>query len=199
MQTILVAKEWKHLYTIVNINIQMEVIISTLKPFLEHPNRSFHIRELARILNTNHMTVRKRLLQLVKEGYLICTKSALTSNFQANISSKKYVNIRTYHHLEEIRKSNLIEHISDEFEPLAIILFGSYAKATDDDKSDIDLFVLSVNKKELDLGTFEKKLGKKISLHIFTKGEWEKTKQKNPHLVNSICNGMTLAGFIEVV
>ena len=45
-----------------------------------------------------------------------------------------------------------VRRIADKFHPEQIILFGSYARGTADDKSDIDLLVIcSLNKKRIKL------------------------------------------------
>src|SRR3989344_4808251 len=81
---------------------------------------------------------------------------------------------------------------------LAIVLFGSFAKGEDAEKSDIDLLVITSAKKELNLDIFDKKLGRKIQLFLFSEKEIEKMKESNKELLNSLINGIILYGFFEV-
>jgi predicted nucleotidyltransferase len=174
----------------------MEIKMNILKPFFENPNEEFQIRELSRLLNINHTTIRQYLLKLVKEE-LICLKNGKPYDyFKADIN-KKFLNLKLFFNLERLRESNLIEHIERDYDYPTIILFGSYASATDDSTSDIDLFVLTEVKKEKDYSKFESKLNRKITIHLFSKDKFNSMVHKNSELLNNIINGITLSGKLE--
>ncbi len=174
----------------------METKINILKPFFENPNKEFQIRELSRLLNINHTTIRQYLLKLVKEGLIEIKKRKPYDYFKANIN-KKFLNLKLFFNLEKLRESNIIEQIERDYDYPTIILFGSYASATDDSKSDIDLFVLTEVKKDKNYSKFEGKLNRKITLHLFSKDKFNSTRNKNPELLNNIVNGITLSGKLE--
>lgn len=176
----------------------MERKLAILKQFFEDPNRKFSIRELSRILNINHTTVRQYLNRLVKEGFLSFKKEGLYSFFKL-ILDKKTLNLKLYYNLEKIRESKIIEDLEREYNLPVIVLFGSYASAMDDSVSDIDLCLISNIKKDFNPEEYEKKLNRKVSIHRFSKLSWEKAKKLNAALVNSICNGVTLSGELEVL
>ena len=69
----------------------------------------------------------------------------------------------------------------------------------DDKASDIDICLISNVKKEFLTEKYERKLNRKISLHKFSKEDWKKTRKTNPNLINNICNGIVLAGELEVI
>ena len=168
-----------------------------LKPFFENPNEQFQIRELSRLLKINHTTIRKYLLNMVKED-LIETKSGKPYDyFQAKIT-KKFLNLKLFFNLEKLRKSKLIEQIEKDYDYPKIILFGSYASATDDSQSDIDLFVLTEIKKERNYDKFEKSLNRKIAIHLFNNQKFNTAKTKNSELSNNIINGISLSGKLEI-
>ena len=171
--------------------------MNILRPFFENPNEEFQIRELSRLLRINHTTIRQHLLKLVKEGLIEIKKGKPYDYFKAKIN-KKFLNLKLFFNLEKIRESNLIEQIEKDYDYPAIILFGSYAYATDDSKSDIDLFVLTEIKKENNYSKFESKLNKKITINLFSKDKFNSAKNKNPELLNNILNGITLSGKLEV-
>lgn len=175
----------------------METKISILKPFFENPNEEFQIRELSRLLDINHTTIRQYLLNLVKEGLIEVKKGKPYDFFKANIN-KKFLNLKLFFNLEKLRESNLIEQIERDYDYPTVILFGSYASATDDAKSDIDLFVLTEVKKDKDYSKFEGKLNRKITIHLFSKNKFNSTRKKNMELLNNIINGITLSGKLEV-
>ena len=99
-----------------------------------------------------------------------------------------------------IEDSKLLDYLEHEFNyPKAIILFGSFAKAENISTSDIDLLIVSSEKKKVDFSKFEKKLRYKIQLFVHSQKEIERFKKENKELINSWINGITLYGFFEVV
>jgi predicted nucleotidyltransferase len=175
----------------------METKIKILKPFFENPNEEFYIRELSRLLNINPTTIRQYLLKFVKEGLIEIKNGKPYDSFKAEID-KKFLNMKLYFNLEKLRESNIIAQIERDYDYPPIILFGSYATATDDAKSDIDLFVLTEVKKDKDYSKFEDKLNRRITLHIFSKDKFNFIKKNNVELLNNILNGITLSGRLEV-
>ena len=130
----------------------MEII---LKPFFEAPNKRYSIRELARVLKINHTTVRQHLNSLVKEEFLKIKKEGIYSFYQL-ILSKKTLNLKLYYNLEKIRTSKIIGDLEKAYDLPIIILFGSYASATDTLTSDIDLCLITNVEKEFALSKYEK-------------------------------------------
>jgi len=175
----------------------METKINILKPFLENPNEEFQIRELSRLLKINHTTIRQYLLKLLKEDLIEIKKGKPYDYFQAK-QTKKFLNLKLFYNLEKLRESELIEQIEKDYNLPTIILFGSYASAIDDKNSDIDLFILTNIEKEIDYSQFEKKLNRKISIHLYTENKLSIAKTKNPELINNIINGITLSGKLEI-
>ncbi len=173
----------------------MERKLTILKPFFEDSNRRYSIRELSRILKINHTTVRQYLNKLVKEGNLTLKKEGVYSFYQL-IPSKKTINLKLYYNLEKLRKSKLIEDLEKAYDLPVIVLFGSYASATDTIDSDIDICAITNIKKDFPTEKYEKSLNRKISIHKFSKEAWKKT---NPNLKNNICNGIVLSGELEVL
>ncbi|MFH1212074.1 MAG: ArsR family transcriptional regulator [Candidatus Woesearchaeota archaeon] len=176
----------------------MERKITIMKPFFEEPARKFSIRELSRILKINHTTVRQHLNGLVKEGFLSSKNEGVYSFYQL-VLNKKTLNLKLYYNLEKLRISNIAEDLEKMYDLPIIVLFGSYAFAIDDLVSDIDICLITDINKEFPAEKYQKILNRKVSIHKFSKKSWEKSKKSNPHLVNNICNGITLSGEIEVL
>lgn len=176
----------------------MEEKIKILAPFFEEPRREFHIRELARFLKKNHTSVRQHLNKLVKEGYLEKKEERGYSLYKLIIDKKSF-NLKLYYNLEKLRNSKIIDKMEKEFEYPVVVLFGSFSRAVDDEKSDIDLFVLTETEKKFNTEKYEKILNRKISFHIFNKKQFVELKKKNPEFINSICNGIILSGKLEVL
>jgi predicted nucleotidyltransferase len=173
----------------------MERKLIILAPFFEEPRRKFSIRELSRILNINHTTVRKDLNLLVKEGFLSSERDNVY-RFYRLVFGKKTKNLKLYYNLEKIRKSGIVEKLEEDYDFPTIVLFGSYASATDDKDSDVDLCLISNIKKEFSAERYGERLNRTVSIHRFDKASFKRT---NPHLVNNICKGIVLSGDLEVL
>ena len=176
----------------------MERKITILRHFFEDPTNKFSIRGLSKLVDINHTTVRQHLQKLEKEGFLLLKKEGVYSYYSL-ILNKKTLNLKLYYNLEKIRKTGIIESLEREYDFPVIVLFGGYAVAMDDKKSDIDLCIITNIKKDFSTERYEKELNRKVSFHKFTKQEWEDIKKSNPNLVNSICNGIVLSGELEVL
>src|SRR3989338_5029488 len=88
----------------------MEKILNILSTFFENPKKEFYIRELAKILKTNHTTVRNYLKKLEKENFLIMNNTGLYPSYRVNLK-KKALNLKLFYNIEKLRKSNLIEDL----------------------------------------------------------------------------------------
>ncbi len=172
---------------------------SIAKHFYKEPQREFHIRELAKITKKSPSTVAKYLQKWAKEGLLKEKKQYNHKIYRANTESEIFKEKKRHNNLLNIRKSNLIEHLNKTYNhPEAIILFGSYAKAENTQRSDIDLLIITEKKNKEDLKKFEKKLEHNIQVFTKTKKEIEKTKKENKELLNNWVNGITLSGHWEL-
>jgi len=168
--------------------------INTLKPFLEQPNREYHVRELARILKINPATASKKLKNFTRQHLLKHRKERMLDLYKANTESPIYRDLKIYYIISKIRQSGLIESLNEQYHKPTIILFGSASKGWDTEASDIDLVVISENKKEFSQQKeFVKRLGKE--LQIFVVGELKEL--KNKHLIQNVLNGITLQGEIR--
>ena len=176
----------------------METKITILGKFFETPEKSYGIRELSRILKINHTTIRQYLSKLVKVGLLSIDKSYFYPAYKL-VASRESLNLKLYYNLEKLRKSGLIDFLEKEFDFPVIILFGSYAKARDNETSDIDLCVISNIEKKINPERYKLSLNREVSIHHFTKKGFESLKNKNRELFNNICNGIVISGQLEAI
>lgn len=156
-----------------------------LELFYEKPNQRFTIREIAKITKIPRTTAHRNVESLKKQG-LINKENSANENL---LFKTKKINL----FIEKIVSSGLAEELINKLNPSCIILFGSFRKGESIKESDIDLFVESQIKKEVNLSKFEKKLGHKIQL--FVEPNINKI-QKN--LFNNIINGIKIYGSFNV-
>ncbi len=106
-----------------------------------------HLRRIAKDLKTNHMTVKRALDILIRENALDVRKEGKNSIY----SIKKTLEAQNFVFMAEIYKFNSLIKKHPELKqdlkelkklPAGIIaVFGSYAKCTETDKSDIDIYI----------------------------------------------------------
>jgi len=132
----------------------------------------YHIREMAKLLQKNHVTLLPHLKSLENDKILTSKtigKNKVYSLNLDNILTKEYLviaeKLQTITYLEEVF---LIKKISTEIFNLnlkgTMILFGSYAKKTYKKDSDIDLFYLGDDKKVIEIKKIGKTYGKTINV-----------------------------------
>ena len=163
-----------------------------LELFIEFPSKDFSVRGIARQLKLSHATVLKYIADLEKLSLIKKKEVTLYPTFFANTESQKYKFYKKNWLIFKITESGLIDFIQKEALPTSIILFGSGAKATFTEKSDIDIFI-EANETKLELTKYEKKLNCKINL-LFEQNINNLSKE----LRNNIINGVVLYGFIKV-
>ena len=170
-----------------------------LKPFIKEPEREFHIRELARINKKSPTTISKYLSKYGGKNILTAKRRLNHLLYKANLESPIFKQIKLFYNLRKLRESGLIDYLIGEFNnPEAIILFGSFRKAEDIPKSDIDLLIITPSNKEINLTRYEKLLNHKIQLFLCSHKKIDEMKTKNKELLNNFINGIVLEGFWEI-
>jgi predicted nucleotidyltransferase len=158
--------------------------------FIQDPIKKFSARALARALKISHATVLKYLQDFQKQDLIFKYNKTLYPTYHANSSNQYYILYKKTYIKEQIIRSDLITFIADKIYPFSIILFGSCAKGSFNNNSDIDIFV-EANHQELDLKKFERILGRKINL-LFEKNIYSLSKE----LWVNVVNGQVLYGYL---
>ena len=139
---------------------------------------NLHMRAMAKLLDTSHMTLLPHLKRL-EERKILQTKTVgknkqYTLN-KDNLLTKYYLitteELVTIAYLETnflIKK--LAEHLNNIDFPNPLILFGSYAKGYATEESDIDLFSIGklTENQKTQIKKFEAIFGKKINIKTAT-------------------------------
>lgn len=162
--------------------------------FFTNPNSKLRVREIERTLNLPLPSVIRYCAELTKEDILTSITLGTAKFYTANKTHQKYIIDKKLHNLKKIYESNLINFIKKELSNPCIILFGSYSKGEDIENSDIDLYVETLSKKNINLTDFEKILERKIQ--IFRHKNIQEI--PNKHLRNNIINGITLNNYLEI-
>ena len=161
-----------------------------LELFIEHPQENFSARGIARKLNISHATVLSNLKHLAALQ-LIRKKNALYPMYYANAEEPRYRAYKKNHIVFQIIASGLAEHLQKQTLASCLVLFGSCAKGTFTEESDIDIFAEAKETKVI-VASFEKKLHRKINL-LYEPD----LNGLSEELRNNIANGIVLYGFIK--
>ncbi len=161
-----------------------------LELFIQYPTKNYSVREIARAINKSHATVIPHIKSLHELGFISQNTQTLYPTYHASDSSELRL-YKTTWIKHKILSSKLIEEIKKHY-PSTIILFGSCAKGTFTQDSDIDLFVQAKPMK-LSLTPYEEYLGKKINL-LFESNPENLTQE----LRNNIINGVLLYGYLRL-
>ncbi|MBR9692674.1 nucleotidyltransferase domain-containing protein [Candidatus Woesearchaeota archaeon] len=157
--------------------------------FLRKPTAKLRVRELERTLKLPLPSVIRYCKELEEEKILTTVKMGNVVFYTADRTSENYLLEKKLFNLRQLYESGLVAYLKQELNNPPIIVFGSYAKGEDIEESDIDLYVESSSK--INLETFEKRLERPIQL-------FRNLKKLPPHLANNIMNGITLNNEVEV-
>jgi len=167
--------------------------LKVIEVFFKNPDKSFHIRELARMTGLSSTGIIKIIKKLKKENLLVSKKEKVTEEVKPTFNNKFYL-IKKIYNIYSLYESRLIDYLKKFYEePKSIILFGSYSKGLDTEKSDIDICVITDKNDLPDLTIFEKKLNRKINIINSNINNMKK------EFKNSLINGNVLEGYIELI
>jgi predicted nucleotidyltransferase len=126
-----------------------EPIWNILEVFYKNRNKPIHLRELSRMINLNESSISRHLNYLLKEEILIYETEANLKKFKIKNIFNVFTlfDMQKFNDLPYLRKLSVnfyIKHLKEK--PLLIILFGSTAKETFNENSDIDIVTI-FNKK----------------------------------------------------
>ena len=146
---------------------KVEILLSLLK-------KNKHIREIAKELNTNQMTIKRKLEELEKENVVDYTFEGKNKVYfiKKTFEAKQSICIAELEKTKETIKANAIlrtvfEEIRKKDIHLAI-LFGSFAKKTQTTTSDIDIYIETT---EISLKHEIEKINSRLSVKI---GKYDK-------------------------
>ena len=127
--------------------------------------------------------------KLAKEKLIIKEKGRVITKVTANRDNTDFAKHKRLYNLELIYNSSLINHLFESYnQPKAIILFGSFSRGEDIEKSDMDIAVITNKKINLDLSKYENILKKTINLHEVNLDKISKEFKAN------LLNGIVLEG-----
>ena len=156
--------------------------------FIENPS-SFYVNHIARRLKVGAGSVSNFVNKAAKEGLLVKKVVGNIHLYQLNCDIAFIRQFKILNLLLRIEKINLINDLlkSDD-SIISIVLYGSYAEGTNDEKSDIDIIAISDKKINFQnvLQIAEGRLKKNINAEVFSLSEWKKSSTENKVFYESV-------------
>lgn len=178
---------------------EAEALLKIIYWYFAYPLTAFSLNDLVDNLKISKTTANRVVSSLIEENFLKKEEIGKLWRISCNIQHSYNLTLKMPYHLSLIYNSGVIEEVHKKFPGAkAVILFGSYRKGDDIEKSDLDIAVEVVDDKPIEivkLGNIEK-LGFRenvsVNLHVFTRNNIDL------NLFSNIANGIVLSGFLEV-
>ena len=161
--------------------------------FFLNPTIKLRVRQIERQIKVPLPSVIRYTKELENEEILKSSEIANIITYSADRMSKQFLLEKKLFNIGQLFSSKVVDFLIEQFSNPTIITFGSYSKGEDIEKSDIDIYIESPVKKEINLKKFEKDHQRRIQIFIYN----DITKVENKELANNILNGITLNGFVE--
>ena len=163
----------------------------------------YHVREIAKLTKTSHVTLLPHLKAIEKDKILIFKRIGKNKVYSLNLNNiiaKYYITLsETVESIRFLEQIFLIKKIFAEIFKLnpfeTIIIFGSYAKKTFKEDSDIDIFYLGdiTQNKINQIKKIGEIYGKTINIKKSTISNFEnRLRKKDPLIIEIIKNHIIL-------
>ena len=141
--------------------------------FLERPEDAIHIKGLSKELGIGPGTANLYLNLYLKEGLLKREKSANAMFFRL-AESPLTLNLKKTSTLLKLNNCRFVENVLKEISCTGIALYGSHATGLNDGKSDLDVLIISREKKlpANAIKKLEDEFGKEANATIISLSEW---------------------------
>ncbi len=167
--------------------------------FFSFPEREFGLTELSERLGISKTTANKTIRLLEEEGFVNIDVIGRVWRISCNVEHRYNYTRKIAYNLIRVYESGIIEEIHKRFQnPRAIILFGSYRKGDDNEKSDIDVAIEVLGNSGMrveELGVIENfgyRENVTVNMIVFSR------KNVDTNLFTNIANGILLEGVLEV-
>ena len=146
------------------------------------------------------MTVKRALDLLVKDRLIRRDEFKNQILYKGNLESSAFKHLKVAYNLAWLEEKGIVDHLKENLAGLSsLVLYGSFAKGENDEKSDIDILAISSSAKKRDIGLMDM-LGREISLTVLKPAEWKEQAKKNKAFyMDIITEGIVLFGTRPVV
>lgn len=177
-----------------------------LECFYRNKSKELYFSEILRETNLTQNTTLKHLSNLKKNNLIISTKKIAHTFYNINSKNSQiysifsYFDYKRFNELPSSRKRTIIEFLDNlETKPLIALIFGSTAKKTFTEESDIDILLVFNKKEEVDkkiIKDLEATTGFHIQTFIIDYAYFKEQilKEEDKVITHSIKTGFVMVG-----
>jgi len=167
-----------------------EIRIKLLGQFLLHPQESFHLRRLVRMLSASPRSVELELKNLERIGLLKNQVTGNVHNYSVNTEHPLYEDLQSIFIKTAGIKEKLSAHLKPWQEDIDFaFVYGSFANGTITAQSDLDLMVIgAVGSLKLSSVLLKagEELSREINYSVMDKDEFKQRLKKNDHFISNL-------------
>ena len=153
-----------------------------LAHFLGHPNSSFYVKEIARILGVSPGSVSTAVKSFEEWGLLTKEEKGLAHLYRLNGENALVPPLKKAYGLALILSSRPTEkYLEADRSIISIALYGSYSDGSFDERSDVDILIVTPYKREEIVGAtrrLEEELEKNVNTSLFRLSDWRTMAKK---------------------
>jgi predicted nucleotidyltransferase len=170
-------------------------LVKALRTVLANPQRTFSVRGLAKEAGLSPGGAMACFKYMEENNMLKVARVGRALQFRADLDNaltREWKRLFTLQMLEHVR-GELLDRLGTG--TISVLLYGSMAKGIDDEKSDIDILVITNKKERVSLTDIEAKTKREINLSMFTPADWrEKAVKDKLFYEQVILDSITLFG-----
>ncbi|MFB6200263.1 MAG: nucleotidyltransferase domain-containing protein [Candidatus Nanohaloarchaea archaeon] len=157
--------------------------------FCTYPTGEFSISELAEETGFSKPWISEKVDELEETGFLTVEKRRNLKIARFNRENQESINTKRIINLEQLYSSGLVSKLEEKYmHPETIVLFGSFSRGEDTEKSDIDIAVISFETADIETEVMERP----VSIHEFEPGSVPE------NMKETLANGINLQGYLEI-
>jgi len=155
---------------------------------IQNPGKEYFDRQISKITGVSRAGTNFALRKLAKEGLLIREKKGRMYFYKTPSNDIFIKYLKILQNIIFLRP--LIEKLKKAV--LRVVLYGSAAKGENADESDVDIFIMTREPREVQSLIFKAKLRERIQYITNTPNDFIKSKKNNPAFYNEIEKGVVL-------
>ncbi len=181
--------------------LEQYALVKAIESIARTPNRSFSVREFAKEAKLSSAMASIALNYMKKMELVTLKEIGRTYQYRANLESPLMRQWKIIFSCQQLQEAGLVKEANSKIRDIqSILLYGSKARGTDDEKSDFDLLIIAHHPpKERGLDAL-RRLGDETNLLIYSPQEWKKkTKENKVFYENIIYESIVLFGTRPVI
>jgi uncharacterized protein len=161
-----------------------------LSLLFSHPDESFYLRQIERMIGSSHGAVHRELTNLARAGLIVRTSREKQVYYKANRSSPVFADLRGLIR----RTAGLADVLRAALAPLAekiriAFVYGSIAHGTEKSESDVDVMIIgdsTFGEVVAALHSTEAELRREVNPSVFELEEFRERVRDGEHFVSSV-------------